>query len=301
MVWVWLMALITIFLLGWFAYKLFSGGTPKLVVSGGDHGHGHSDDGSAGGHDDTHASASTTTDTADTQQAGASDANHLASTASSATAGDSASNTSSGSASGAASNTSGSTASGTASNTSGSTVSGATSNTSSSAANSAVSSTSGNATSGAASNTSSSTASGGSNAASSSTRSSATGAVAAAGVTAAASAAIAGTMGSSKVSPQPGPQNATNPIVYENVTAGSAILSSGNGSTGHASGVTDAIASEDASSVREMIKILNLRDSDASRLGIDKTQFESLWQGSNAGVDASVLSSVRSRLMHMMS
>lgn len=53
MIWVWLMALITIFLLGWFAFKLFSGGTPKLVVSGGDHGHGHSDTDSDNGHGDS--------------------------------------------------------------------------------------------------------------------------------------------------------------------------------------------------------------------------------------------------------
>ena len=74
MFWVWLMALITIFLLGWFAYKLFSGGTPKLVVSGGDHGHGHSDDGSAGGHGDAHASGDASNSSSDSDNNGISTA-----------------------------------------------------------------------------------------------------------------------------------------------------------------------------------------------------------------------------------
>lgn len=215
MLWIWLMALITLFLLGWFAYKLFSGGTPKLVVSGGDHGHGHGDEGSGHGHDGSTGSSDSSESSSESDKAAGS-----------------------ASASGSAASASGS---------------------------------------------------------------SATGAIAAAGAAAVAGTAAVSAMGSSRSANKPGPQNAANPIVYENVTSGSDISNSGNGSSGHANGVTAAISSEDASSVREMIKILNLRESDASRLGIDKAQFNSLWQGGTDGVDASALSSVRSRLQNMMS
>lgn len=96
----------------------------------------------------------------------------------------------------------------------------------------------------------------------------------------------------------PAPAKSDNGIVYNSSTSSS---SAGLGESGHAQGVTDAVASEDANSVREMIKILNLRDSDASRLGIEKDQFQALWQGSSDGVPAGTLSDVRSRLQQMMS
>lgn len=121
------------------------------------------------------------------------------------------------------------------------------------------------------------------------------GAVAATGaVTAAAST----TTGDAKESSAPGPAKADNGIVVEKTSAAS---SAGLGESGHAHGVADAIANQDAGSVREMIKILNLRDSDASRLGIEKDQFQALWQGSSDGINANTLSDVRSRLQQMMS
>jgi len=123
-------------------------------------------------------------------------------------------------------------------------------------------------------------ASGGDSAASSSTSTTAgsAGAVvgaAAVGAVAAGSAAAAGASAGAASRPGPHGQTAT-PIVYDNVTSGEG-------------------------SVREMIKVLNLRESDASRLGIDATQFGNLWQGKSDGVDASTLSSVTSRLQQMMS
>jgi len=94
--------------------------------------------------------------------------------------------------------------------------------------------------------------------------------------------------------------NSADPITV-NLSSGDTIAASGNGSSGHASGIAEAISSEDAGSVREMIKILNLRESDASRLGIEKSQFSALWQGSANGVDADTLKDVSSRLRGMMS
>jgi len=85
------------------------------------------------------------------------------------------------------------------------------------------------------------------------------------------------------------------------VASGAAIASAGSGVSGHASGVADALASGDADSVREMMKVLNLRESDAARLGIDKTQFANLWQGKSDGIDSDTLTSVTSRLKNMMS
>jgi len=211
MFWVWLMALITIFLLGWFAYKLFSGGTPKLVVSGGDHGHGHSDDGSSEGHSNAHSEANS-----DSHSDEKSESSQQSLPEKQASRVDS-------------------------------------------------------------------------------TVAASAGAAAVIGATAASTAASSNTGG------KPGPHTSNNPIVFENVASGADINGSGTGLTGHANGVAQAVSSEDASSVREMIKILNLRSSDASRLDIDTAQFDSLWQGNSEGVDPALLSSVRSRLMHMMS
>lgn len=131
----------------------------------------------------------------------------------------------------------------------------------------------------------------------SATDSSASAVSGAAGAAAVAAVAAGGVAASSRT---PSYKAAANPIVYENVTSGADIAASGNGASGHAAGVADAISAEEASSVREMIKILNLRESDASRLGIDQSQFASLWQGSTDSVDASTLSTVHSRLQNML-
>ncbi|MEE9320574.1 MAG: hypothetical protein V3U76_09025 [Granulosicoccus sp.] len=52
--------------------------------------------------------------------------------------------------------------------------------------------------------------------------------------------------------------------------------------------------------VREMIKILNLRDSDASRLDISKSDFANVWSGDTGAVTADVLDSVAAKLRNML-
>ncbi len=100
---------------------------------------------------------------------------------------------------------------------------------------------------------------------------------------------------------QQGPAATQTPIAYDNVASGADINASGVGSTGHAASVSTALASDAPDTVREMIKILNLRESDASRLGIETDQFSSLWQGNTDAIDASTVSDVRARLHHMLS
>lgn len=139
--------------------------------------------------------------------------------------------------------------------------------------------------------------SGGSASSTSSASSSGVGAVAAAG---AAAAVAAGGVAAARASSRPSAGATSEPIVYENVTSGSDISAAGNGKTGLASGDSNALSSSDAQSVREMIKILNLRESDASRLGIDAAEFSSLCQGAADSVNASTLTSVHSRLQHML-
>jgi len=132
---------------------------------------------------------------------------------------------------------------------------------------------------------------GGSSSASSTTS---MGAVAAAGAAVAAGGAAVGGAAAARAraKSRPRPSATDAPIVYDNVSSGADISASGNGKTGHAAGVSQALSSSEAEGVREMIKILNLRESDASRLGIDASQFAGLWQGSTDSVDASTLTSV---------
>jgi len=68
------------------------------------------------------------------------------------------------------------------------------------------------------------------------------------------------------------------------------------GSTGD----TDRLAGGEArANVREMMKILNLRESDASRLDISKDDFARLWQGDGAAAD-SLVDDVSARLRRML-
>lgn len=53
--------------------------------------------------------------------------------------------------------------------------------------------------------------------------------------------------------------------------------------------------------IRESIKILNLRGSDATRLGVDESTFESLRQGESGGLDEARREAVLARLHGMLS
>lgn len=53
--------------------------------------------------------------------------------------------------------------------------------------------------------------------------------------------------------------------------------------------------------IREMIKILNLREADAARLGIEKNEFNSLASGSGTDVPPDTLASVRRQLVQWLS
>ncbi len=52
--------------------------------------------------------------------------------------------------------------------------------------------------------------------------------------------------------------------------------------------------------VREMLKILNLRQSDASRLGIDQDQYNSIKGGAAGGLDGNQVQGVAERLQKML-
>lgn len=221
MFWIWLMALITLGLLGWFGFKVYSGGI-----------NGPSD-------------ASTTPPTTSGQAGGSGG--------------------------------------------------GAVSNTDASAASSATNRDDNGVSSHSAGSADASSAT--TSAASSAT----SGVVAAAATGAAVTAAAVSTHASDKPGNPPGPATTQSPIVYENVASGAAISAAGKGATGHAENVSNALSSDDSGNVREMIKVLNLRESDATRLGIERDQFASLWQGNIDAVDASTLSDVRARLHRMLS
>lgn len=52
--------------------------------------------------------------------------------------------------------------------------------------------------------------------------------------------------------------------------------------------------------IREMVKILNLRASDAQRLQVSGDEFAALWHGQDGGMDPSRLSDVAARLRHLL-
>jgi len=87
----------------------------------------------------------------------------------------------------------------------------------------------------------------------------------------------------------------------------SASTSGSSGGTGLAGAATGAVVSMQAlqsgdaiSDVREMIKVLNLRGSDASRLSIAKEQFEGIWAGDQNALSSDELSQVADKLRRML-
>jgi len=87
----------------------------------------------------------------------------------------------------------------------------------------------------------------------------------------------------------------------------SASTSGSSGGTGLAGAATGAVVSMQAlqsgdaiSDVREMIKVLNLRGSDASRLSIAKEQFEGIWAGDKNALSSDELSQVADKLRRML-
>jgi hypothetical protein len=107
------------------------------------------------------------------------------------------------------------------------------------------------------------------------------GAVAAAGVTAAdaaaADAAAAGVTSSAAASPATATSTATSSTTTPAVSSGNHILD-----------------------IQDMLKILNLRDSDASRLAISREQYNSLKTGDAGDLNSEQVQGVVSRLQQMM-
>lgn len=52
--------------------------------------------------------------------------------------------------------------------------------------------------------------------------------------------------------------------------------------------------------IREMVKILNLRASDAQRLQVSGDEFAALWHGQDGGMDPSRLNDIAARLRHLL-
>lgn len=84
-------------------------------------------------------------------------------------------------------------------------------------------------------------------------------------------------------------------------------IQSGTASTGIGStGIGAVVASRELQSgntlydVREMIKILNLRDNDAARLNISKEDFARVWSGDAGTIASDVLDSIAAKLRHML-
>ena len=69
-------------------------------------------------------------------------------------------------------------------------------------------------------------------------------------------------------------------------------------SAGRASSAVNS--GDDIYDVREMLKILNFRDSDASRLAIDKTQFNDIKAGNVSALPDSGLADVAGKLRKML-
>jgi len=153
------------------------------------------------------------------------------------------------------------------------------------------------AASGASSNTSSSS---GSNANAAGGAAASTGATAASAATVGAAVGAVAAVGASATAAANSAEADADDEFDFDATSGADIMAAGLGATGQAAGVSNAIEAGDGASVREMIKILNLRDSDASRLGIDADQFQALWQGQSNGVDGQTLADVSSRLQRMI-
>jgi len=78
-----------------------------------------------------------------------------------------------------------------------------------------------------------------------------------------------------------------------------ARVSTGSHSTGATNDATQLAGGDKHGNVREMMKILNLRDTDASRLGISKDDFNRLWKG-DASADAGLVDEVTDRLQRML-
>jgi len=78
-----------------------------------------------------------------------------------------------------------------------------------------------------------------------------------------------------------------------------ARVSTGSHSTGATNDATQLAGGDKHGNVREMMKILNLRDADASRLGISTDDFNRLWKG-DASADAGLVDEVTDRLQRML-
>ena len=76
------------------------------------------------------------------------------------------------------------------------------------------------------------------------------------------------------------------------------IRDSNSSSAGRASSAVNS--GDDIYDVREMLKILNFRDSDASRLAIDKTQYNEIKAGNVSGLPDGGLAEVAGKLRKML-
>jgi len=141
-----------------------------------------------------------------------------------------------------------------------------------------------------------STAAGSSSAVDSSTGGSSTGGASKGG--AAAAAAAAGTLaaGAAAAAVAAGAQAGGTSGATSGATA---RVSTGSHSTGATNDATQLAGGDKHGNVREMMKILNLRDADASRLGISKDDFNRLWKG-DASADAGLVDEVTDRLQRML-
>ena len=82
-------------------------------------------------------------------------------------------------------------------------------------------------------------------------------------------------------------------------TVGNASSNMANSSSaGRASSAVNS--GDDIYDVREMLKILNFRDSDASRLAIDKTQYNEIKAGNVSGLPDGGLAEVAGKLRKML-